>query len=374
MTGSCGKTSATYFLGKILGDHATCFVGVNQNCRNSILNNLFKTRAHYRFFLHEAGVNVAGDMKKITALLRPKIGIVTTIGHDHHTSFRTLEATAAEKGEMIESLPGHGTAVLNADDSHVLSMQQRTRAAVLTYGVSEEADVRATGVTSTWPERLALTVTFRGESIRVVTGLFGDTLVPSLLAAIAGALAAGVTLKQCERSLAGVEAFIRRQSIHPVPPGSWVVNDTFKASYWGFDVAIAPLKEAISPRKTVVFGAFSDMGSGKESKKYRLLARRALDFADRVIFVGSKAVYINKMMTPQHAGRLFAFENIQSAGRLLADDSIEDELIYLKSNSRLHLERVIVGQQEGFACWREVCDKITDCSACKMSGLKPVSV
>jgi UDP-N-acetylmuramoyl-tripeptide--D-alanyl-D-alanine ligase len=119
VAGSCGKTSATHFLGKILSDCAPCFVGVNENTRKATLKNLAKTRTRYRFFVQEAGVTQPGDMARNISLLRPNIGIVTTIGQDHYTSFRTLDATAAEKGVLIESLPNSGTAVLNADDPHV---------------------------------------------------------------------------------------------------------------------------------------------------------------------------------------------------------------------------------------------------------------
>ena len=68
-----------------------------------------------------------GEMGKILFLLRPNIGIVTIIGSDHYTNFRTLDATAAEKGVLIESLPKSGTAVLNADDPYVLDMQKKNR-------------------------------------------------------------------------------------------------------------------------------------------------------------------------------------------------------------------------------------------------------
>ena len=93
-------------------------------------------------------------MKKNVSLLRPNIGIVTTIGKDHYTSFRTLDATAVEAGDLIKSLPDFGTAVLNADDPHVVGMQHLTNAKVLTYGLSEHADVQASDIKSSWPERL----------------------------------------------------------------------------------------------------------------------------------------------------------------------------------------------------------------------------
>jgi UDP-N-acetylmuramoyl-tripeptide--D-alanyl-D-alanine ligase len=357
-------------LGKILSDCAPSFVGVNKNCGKATLKNLAKTRTRYRYFVQEAGVTRPGDMARNISLLRPNIGIVTTIGKDHYTNFRTLDATAAEKGTLIESLPNSGTAVLNADDPHVLGMRQRTVARVLTYGLSEQADVRATEILSVWPERLSMTVTFQGESVRIETGLFGDLLTTSLLAAIAGALAAGVSLKQCETSLDGIESFLRRLSIHRSPQGSWIINDTCKAPFWGVERVISLMRDATAPRTTVVLGSFSDTGSGSASRKYRAMAQLGLDVADRVIFVGSNAAYIKKMITPQLEGRLFAFDSIKTACQLLAEDCMENELVLLKSSNNFYLERMIYGQKEEFKCWKETCEKKIHCEECKESGLK----
>ena len=370
VAGSCGKTSATHFLGKILTDCAPSFVGVHKNCGKATLKNLAKTRTRYRYFVQEAGVTCPGDMARNISLLRPNIGIVTTIGKDHYTNFRTLDATAAEKGTLIESLPNSGTAVLNADDPHVLGMRQRTEARVLTYGLSEQADVRATEIRAVWPERLSMTVTFQGESVRIETGLFGDLLTTSLLAAIAGALAAGVSLKQCKTSLDGIESFLRRLSIHRSPQGSWIINDTCKAPFWGVERVISLMKDATAPRTTVVLGSFSDTGSGSASRKYRAMAQLGLDVADRVIFVGSNAAYVKKMITPQLEGRLFAFDSIKTACQLLAEDCMENELVLLKSSNKVHLERMIYGQKEEFKCWKETCEKKIHCEECKESGLK----
>lgn len=363
VTGSCGKTTATCFLGKILGDHAPCYTGVNRNTSRAIYKNLRKMRTSCRFLVQEMGVGFPGDMEQNIRALPPHIGIVTTIGQDHYTSFRTPEATAAEKGNLIAALPESGTAVLNADDPHVMSMAPHTRAGILTYGCSEHADVRGSDICSAWPQRLSLTVTYGHESVRVETGLFGDLLVTSLLAAIAGALAVGVPLSQCAASLKGVESFPARLSIHRSPQGAWLIKDTVKAPFWNVGKTIALMKNASASRKTVVIGCFSDT-AGSDSQKYRTMARLALEIADRVIFVGGKATYVRKIQTEELTNRLYLFDDIQAACRFLAEATVQNELVLLKSSSRYHLERMLYGQLEGFNCWKSSCDKKIDCAEC----------
>lgn len=368
VTGSCGKTTTTSFLGKVLSDHCHGFVGIRDNDENSIMRNLKKVKRSDRFFLQEVSGEAPGAMTRKVKVLCPDIGIVTTIGQDHYRSFRTLEATAREKGALIESLPAHGFAVLNADDPHVANMAKRAKARVLTYGLSEGADVRATDVESCWPKRLSMTITYQGQSVRLETNLFGDLLIPSVLGAVAGALAVGMDLKRCVDSLTGIESFPRRMSIHQSPQGAWFVNDAGKAPFWGVAKVLALLAHVNAPRVTVVFGTFSDT-KGADSDKYRQTARQALKIADRVCFVGPKAAYVRKRITPELEGRLFVMESAQAAIRHLREDVIKDELILIKSANRDHLERLIYGQSAELKCWKQSCPKMISCHQCEESGL-----
>jgi len=372
VTGSCGKTTTTSFLGAILSDGHPSLIGIHDNCQLAVMGTLRHVKRSHRFLLHEVGVSEPGSMAGILPLLRPHIGIVTTIGQDHYRNFRTLEATAAEKGRLIESLPASGVAVLNADDPQVLAMASRTKARVLTYGQSAGADVRGTDIRCIWPERLPLSVAYQGESVRIETGLFGDLLASSVLAAVSGALAAGIGLHQCAASLKAIETFPRRMSIHRTSQGAWFICDTAKAPYWSIGKVLALLTKVEAPRKTVVFGSFSDT-SGTSSGKYRTIARDALKIADRVIFVGHKAVHIRRMLTPETAGRLFMMESLEEAAHLLAADVVADELVLLKSTGLEHAERLFFSQDAEFKCWKPRCDFRFGCERCKQSGLLPVS-
>src|SRR3546814_19339417 len=91
-------------------------------------------------------------------LVRPSIGVVTTIGDDHHKAFGSREAIAAEKGKLIAALPAEGTAVLNADDPLVWAMRQRCKGRVLSYGLGEGADPQARDIRSRWPVPLSFNV------------------------------------------------------------------------------------------------------------------------------------------------------------------------------------------------------------------------
>jgi len=368
ITGSCGKTTTTQFLGKILSDHAATFVGIHENDLNSVMRSVRDAQRHHRFLVQEVSGDCPGKMSQVLPLLKPDVGIVTSIGQDHYRNFRTLEATAKEKGTLIEFLPETGVAVLNADDPHVMAMAEHARARVITYGLCPEADVRATDVDAAWPKRLSMTVSYQGASIRIETDLFGSILSNSILAAIVGGLAAGVGLEQCAESLRGIETFPRRMSIHRTMAGVWFINDAGKAPFWSVQGVVSQLSDATAPRKTIVFGTFSDT-PGSDSDKYRATAKRALEIADRVMFVGPKAFAVRKWLTPDLAGRLFMIGSVQEASRLLSEDVVENEIILIKSGNRDHLERLVYAQDIEVMCWMPSCPKMMSCAQCEESGL-----
>ena len=134
-------------------------------------------------------------------MLKPQIGVVTTIGDDHISALGSREAIAAEKGKLISALPKHGTAILNADDHLVLAMQSRCKGRILTYGFSPDAMLRAEDIRDDWPDRLSLTVLHDGQSVRVQTQFCGAHLVPSVLAAMAVGQAMGVSLQSAAAAL-----------------------------------------------------------------------------------------------------------------------------------------------------------------------------
>jgi UDP-N-acetylmuramoyl-tripeptide--D-alanyl-D-alanine ligase len=368
VTGSCGKTTTSSFLAKILSDHDSCYLGLRENDENSVMRSLRSVKVTDRYYVQEVSGHCPGQLARVLPLIRHQVGIVTTVGLDHYRVFRDRSVVAKEKATMVNLLPESGVAVLNADDPNVLAMASLTPASVLTYGQSECADVRATHVRSAWPERLSVTVNYQGESAYIETCLFGDILLSSLLAAVAGGLAVGVSLQQCAKSLQGLDSIYGRMSVHRSSKGLWIVNDSLKAPFWTVKNVMTQMEHAVAPRKTLVFGSFSDT-VGSDSDKYRKTARWALEFVERVVFVGKKASHLHKLMTPELEGRLFVFQAIDDAAQFLMCDVVEDELVLIKSGKIEHLERLIYAQESEPKCWIQSCQKNIDCRQCEESGL-----
>jgi len=308
-------------------------------------------------------------------MVRPRVGVVTTIGDDHIINYGSREAIAEEKGKLIEALPDNGTAVLNADDELVMAMRSRCAGRVVTYGLREEADVRGEDVSGVWPDRLSLTVTINGERLRLETQLCGTHLTHCVLAAVATGVSMGIPLRECIDALAGSPPFLARMEPITTVDGVTFIQDDWKAPLWTISSAFKFMEEARATRKVIVVGTLSDYG-GDASVQYSRVARRALEIADHVVFVGAWASRALRAAAKGQRATLNAFSTVWQANEFPRRMLRPGDLVLLKgSNRKDHLRRIVLARTSEVRCWRDDCNRFAFCASCPSvsipSGIEP---
>jgi UDP-N-acetylmuramoyl-tripeptide--D-alanyl-D-alanine ligase len=370
VTGSCGKTTTKDLAAAVLAARGRGRKTPESGNELSIVaRTILKTLPWHRFAIAEVAAWGPDTLGAAVDLFRPRIGVVTNVGSDHYTAFRTLAATAAEKGRLVEALPPDGTAVLNADDPHVLAMRERCAGRVLTYGLSAGAELRGEDVSSAWPERLSFTVVHGDERLRVRTRLCGAHWAPCALAALAVGVAAGVPLAAGGEALARVESPPGRMSPVELVDGITFIRDDYKAPLWSIPPALEFLRAAQARRKVAVIGTIADF-PGNPQKKYARVARHAIEVADYVVFVGRNAH--SCLRARRHAGddALRAFATVREVAEFLQDLLRPGDLVLLKGCRRAdHLSRLVLARTSGVGCWREACARGNFCEHCPLLGV-----
>ena len=107
-----------------------------------------------RFAIAEIGMNHAGEITPLTALVRPDIAIITTVAPVHLEFFDSVEAIADAKAEIFSGLEPDGTAIINRDSPYFERLRSEARRSpagrVLSFGAHEEADARIIGFAPAW--------------------------------------------------------------------------------------------------------------------------------------------------------------------------------------------------------------------------------
>jgi len=365
ITGSAGKTTTR---GLLLGILAQTRRGTGTrphfNRPTEVAATILRLRPAHDYCVAELSEGRPGEMDAAVALLQPGIGIVTVVGNDHWSAYGSRDALAAEMRKLVASLPATGTAVLNSDDKLVMAMATDCAATVITYGMSPDADLRAEGVVSAWPDRLRMTLVRGEERVHLRTQLCGAHWIPSVLGAVGGGMAAGLSLRECAEGIARIPPFDGRMQPVTTPDGVTFIRDDFKASLSTIDASFAFMETARSKRKVIVIGEISDIGP-KKGQRYAKTARLAQEIADVTIFVGPWAPSV---LTTRKAGKehaLRAFSHVRDAAAYINSITREGDLVLLKgTQTQDHLRRIIMARTGDIACWRDDCKRYTFCDEC----------
>ena len=333
VTGSCGKTTTKELIAAALASELRGRKTPGEGNGLAVAaKTVLRTTNRDAFCVVEVAAGKPGQLARGARLVRPRIAVITHIGSDHRTLYRTLEATAAEKRALLEHAADGAIAVLNLDDPHVIAMAAGFGGRVLTFGRSPEAMLRAEDVRSPWPQRLSFTLRFEGRAFPVRTRLCGRHWIGSVLAALGVAVAMGVPLERSIAALAAVPPTPGRMS--PVALGGVTfICDHIKAPLWTMASVFEFLAEAQAARKVAVIGTISDY-PGSSSRAYRRVAEAALSVADEVLFVGPNAGKALKAKRDGEGPPLYAFAALPEAAEHLRSTLREGDLVVVKGSSR----------------------------------------
>lgn len=334
ITGSNGKTTTKEMLAALLAEESpTIATEGNLNNEIGVPVTAMRVEPDSRFLVLEMGARGIGDIAYLTGLVPPRIGVVLNVGTAHIGEFGSQAAIAQGKGELVESLPADGIAVLNADDDLVMGMAVRTNAAVRTFGRAADADVRAENVTvdARGRARFDLVVGFARAPVQL--GYVGEHHISNALAAAAVVLSLGRHRDNAggRADLTAVAAGLSR--LHPVArwrmevtdrvDGVTIVNDAYNSSPDSAAAAVRELVRIGNGRRTIaVLGEMLELGGASAAEHIRLGRLAVKSGVDVILTVGVGASSIHDGALAQGAVAVAAAtESSHDAAPSVADET-----------------------------------------------------
>jgi UDP-N-acetylmuramoyl-tripeptide--D-alanyl-D-alanine ligase len=352
ITGSSGKTSTKDLLGQVLAA-AGSTVSPQGSFNNDIGLPLtvLSADAATRYLVLEMGARGPGHIARLCRIARPQIGVVLNVGSAHLGEFGSAEVIATSKGELVEALPAEGVAVLNADDPRVIGMAPRTAARVVTTGLGEQAEVRATGVELDDAARARFTLVAGGGEHTVALQVVGAHQVPNALSAAAAALAAGMTPAAVAQALSAAVPRSRwRMEVSRRADGLTVVNDAYNANPESMRAALAALVRLPGRRRVAVLGAMGELGPQADAEHVRLGRDAVRAGVDVIVSVGPDARGVHTGALAERSadgegedGPLDSVLHVpdrEAAWRLLTAELGADDVVLVKASRTYGLEQL----------------------------------
>lgn len=353
ITGSSGKTVTKDFASAVArAGFRTAASEASFNNEIGVPLTILAAGSETEVLVAEVGSRGIGHIAALMPVVRPDIGVVTNVGIAHLGMFGTEENIAKAKGELVEALSPEGTAILNADVPAVAAMASRTRASVLTFGVSGGADVRAERIAADDGARASFVLALPGGEAPVRLTVPGEHMVSNALAAAAVGWRLGLAPGTIAEALGAARGPAWRMEVADAPGGWRVVNDAYNANPASMAAALRTLAAMGRGRRTwAVLGAMAELGraAGAEHDRVgRLVARLGVA---RLVAVGEEARAICRAarlegMAPEGAATV---AGVAEAVALLERELAPGDVVLVKASRAAGLERVAlaIGGGEG---------------------------
>lgn len=285
ITGSYGKTSMKYALSAMLSEKYDVLMtpgsfnttmGVVRTIRESL-------KSTHKIFVVEMGAKNKGDIKEICDLVKPKLGIITSVGPQHLETFKTVENVCETKFELFDAVTKNGGKMfLNADNEIMRDYIKRKglTAGFCGYGTCEDAAFRVRDIRFT--ERGS---EFTVNGISLSARLLGDYSAVN----IAGAFALSKELHVADDDL---RAAVRRLKApeHRLElkrnPRYTVIDDAYNSNPSGAAAALSALSR-FSERRILVTPGMVELGDKQEELNFEF-GKKAAHSADFIVLVGEK--------------------------------------------------------------------------------------
>jgi UDP-N-acetylmuramoyl-tripeptide--D-alanyl-D-alanine ligase len=366
VTGSFGKSTTCAALNMVLRGKTDPLIGYNAG--RHIATHLLTIRPGDRHRVIETGIEIHGQLAAYADLILHDIAVITGIGHEHHRSFKTVEATRDEKSILVRTLPPHGTAVLNGDDPNVRWMAALTPVKKIFYGLGPDNDVRAENIRRDEAGFLVFDLCTSGSTREIRTRFIGRHQLPSLLAAAAVALHENLPSDLVAERLQGCEPHELRLTLEHLEGGITLLRDDFKASLDTIAPALDTLAEFPAKRRVIVMGEVSEP-VGSIYQHYREVGAHIARSSDLAVVCGPQShSYVIGAMKAGHPREKFreADRNLLAAVEILKKELRPGDVVLLKASTNQRFRRIALALRGvPVTCNIERCFFTnTDCAKC----------
>lgn len=356
IAGSAGKTTTKDLTALVLQAAGKRVVKSLKNFNNELgvplsilqMESGGRHAADFDVAVLEMGTSMPGELDRLTQIAPPDVAVEVCVGPEHLEFLGTIEDVAREESTLVRRLKAGGTAVLNADDPWVIGMRELHAGPVLTFGLSEAADVMAERI-----ERVRLDlVRFR---LRTPLGAAEATLplpgrhnLTNALAAAAVATCFGIDPARIAQALALAAPSEMRGEVLRFAAGFTMIDDSYNSNPASLLAMARAVAEAAATRRIVVAGEMLELGADAAAmhrEAGREIARLRID-----VLWGVRGLAQELIAGAREEGLAEArfFPSVEEAATALCDVLRAGDLVLVKGSRGVRTDKIVTAVKARF--------------------------
>ena len=261
ITGSVGKTTTKDMVAAVLGEKYNVLkTEGNLNNDIGVPMTLLRLKPEHQIAVLELGMNHAGEIDYLSAIVEPDMILMTNIGDSHIEHFGSREKILEAKSEIFHHAKPDAFVVINGDDPLLSTLPGTLPFSFTRVGGGEGLDYRAVDVESDGASRMTCRiVTPSGEFPVEIPALGAHMIYPTLMAAAVGEHF-GLTHQQIADGVLLFAPTKMRMNILHRGEGITILNDTYNANPQSMRAAVQVLSGAKGEYKVAVLGDMFELG------------------------------------------------------------------------------------------------------------------
>jgi len=355
ITGSNGKTTTKEMVAAIL-ERASL---LGESLRRNILktegnyNNLvglpltlLRLRGKERVAVLELGTSRPGEIRRLTEIADPDIGLITCVAPAHLTGLGSLAGVAREKGELFRRMDPRGTAVVNLDDPWVRRLGAKFRGNKITYG--RNGTVTGDSCRVLGARGIEFTLRVGREQGRIRLRFLGKHNLSNALGAAAMAYGLGANLEAVRRGLEAVRPLPMRMAVERWR-GIGIINDAYNANPASMEAALKTLADIEGGReKIAVLGDMLELDRETQKSHLRLGKQAARYRIGRLYLLGEHATQVKEgaLLGGMAEERVVVGSDHRELGGMLREQARRGDWLLFKGSRGMNMEKVLAAFQE----------------------------
>jgi UDP-N-acetylmuramoyl-tripeptide--D-alanyl-D-alanine ligase len=343
ITGSNGKTSTKDITAGILSQkYITQKTLGNYNTEIGVPYTLLSLDEDCEVAVIEMGMERAGEIDFLTRLVKPNIGIITSVGLVHIDNFDSIEDIARVKLEIVNGIQDDGLFIYYGDDE-------------LIQNTVDNTEIKSTIKKKTFGENIKNSLFLKGfkEDINGITFRISDVECSELhiemlgkhqalnaLAAILAAKELGMTYEEIEAGLHKIEKTGLRNEIIKIKKCT-ILNDCYKSNPVSVKAALDIFELFESPKKIVVLGDMLGYREMSDEVHYNVGRDLSTHKIDELVTIGGMAKHIARGARENtEIKNIVEFDTKEQATEYISKYLDTNSAILIKGSRFLKLEEI----------------------------------
>ena len=342
ITGSSGKTTVKEMIAAIFATtYKICYTHENLNNDIGLPLSILQLNNESQFGIFEIGSNHPGEIKYLSSILQPNISIITNSGNAHIGNFKTEQAIADEKGEILKALSKDGTAILNRDnkffDYHKSLCKCRN---IISVSIENDADITLQDIEN---DKIKIKLP-NNNILEYSLPIPGKHNITNSMQAIAAAISYDIEPKLISSALKIFSPTgMRWQKV--TKNGFTYINDAYNANPKSMKLAIETFAHQYKQEQScLILGGMLELGEAAEQEHTQLGEFISKFKWNKIILVGQYAKNIETGLMEKNFSkdRILVCTNNQEASESIRSGSIKNcKQAFFKASRGFKLEEIL---------------------------------